>query len=170
MQNHVQRLFRRIQGLFQLGSVTVAGDDSGDAQKAQVTVSGQAVRGGLPVVQDYGFSAVLPAGVDALIFSLSGDATSGVIVGTLDKKNRPKNLKPGQVCLFTQAGDQILLDNGDDGITITPKGGTVLINGNCHITGKLTVDGDVVAAGISLDDHTHSGVEAGSDDTGKPVS
>lgn len=155
MKEHVQKLFRRIQGMIQIGSITVSGDDTGRVQKAQVTVSGRAVRNKLPVIQHYGLSAVLPVGLDALILSLSGDATSGIVLGSLDKENRPKGLKSGQVCLFTQGGDRILLDNGGSGITIIPAGGTVKIQGDGHITGKLTVDGDVTANGISLDNHTH---------------
>lgn len=37
-----------------------------------------------------------------------------------------------------------------------------------HFTGDLKVDGDVVAHDISLDNHTHSGVQTGSGSTGSP--
>jgi phage baseplate assembly protein V len=41
--------------------------------------------------------------------------------------------------------------------------------GNQHVTGKVTVSEDVVAAGISLVNHPHGGVKAGSDQSGKPL-
>lgn len=40
--------------------------------------------------------------------------------------------------------------------------------GNQTITGKVTVSEDVIAAGISLVNHTHGGVQAGPSSTGKP--
>lgn len=40
--------------------------------------------------------------------------------------------------------------------------------GNQTVTGKVTVSQDVIAAGISLVNHTHGGVQAGPSSTGKP--
>lgn len=42
------------------------------------------------------------------------------------------------------------------------------IKGNCSWDGTITVSDDVIASGISLKNHTHSGVSEGSDSTGKP--
>ncbi|MDR1311582.1 MAG: oxidoreductase [Burkholderiaceae bacterium] len=42
--------------------------------------------------------------------------------------------------------------------------------GDAAIGGTLTADGDVVASGVSLDNHVHSGVQTGGGNTGKPVS
>lgn len=39
----------------------------------------------------------------------------------------------------------------------------------CTITGSLSTTGDVIANGISLDSHVHSGVTTGGGDTGAPV-
>lgn len=41
--------------------------------------------------------------------------------------------------------------------------------GNQNITGMVTVSEDVIAAGISLVNHPHGGVRAGSDQSGKPL-
>lgn len=52
--------------------------------------------------------------------------------------------------------------------------GTITINGNLNITGDLnvtgsiTTTGDITAGGVSLINHTHSGVTVGSGNTGKP--
>ncbi|MFN1150083.1 Gp138 family membrane-puncturing spike protein [Serratia liquefaciens] len=40
--------------------------------------------------------------------------------------------------------------------------------GTATLLGPLGVDNDVTAAGISLQNHTHSGVQSGSNNTGKP--
>ena len=58
------------------------------------------------------------------------------------------------------------------GITIkrpfTINGDTV-INGNATIQHTLTASDDVVAASISLKNHTHPGVQSGGSNTGTPL-
>ena len=52
---------------------------------------------------------------------------------------------------------------------ITGTGGLAISGGSgASVNGSLTTTGDVTAAGISLDNHTHSGVEPGGGSTGKP--
>lgn len=43
------------------------------------------------------------------------------------------------------------------------------IEGNVTVTGSITSTGDMVAAGISLDTHHHTGVEPGGGNTGGPA-
>lgn len=50
---------------------------------------------------------------------------------------------------------------------ITAPGG-VTISGNVNISGTVTVTGNVTGAGISLNSHTHGGVETGGGSTGTP--
>ena len=42
------------------------------------------------------------------------------------------------------------------------------LNSAAHITGLTTSDSDVVASGISLDHHTHGGIQGGSGSTSPP--
>ena len=52
---------------------------------------------------------------------------------------------------------------------ITGQGGLAISGGSgATVQGSLTTTGDVVAGGISLDNHTHSGVQSGDGSTGKP--
>lgn len=52
---------------------------------------------------------------------------------------------------------------------ITGTGGLAISGGSgASVDGSLTTTGDVVAAGISLDTHTHIGVQPGSGSTGGP--
>lgn len=66
----------------------------------------------------------------------------------------------------------------DGGITLngpltvngeTQLNGNTRIDGDAGITGTVTADTDVVGGGISLKNHTHPGVQAGSAKTGKPT-
>lgn len=51
----------------------------------------------------------------------------------------------------------------------TGSSGTATLNGSLHVTGSVTSDGDVVASGVSLEHHVHSGVQSGPSNTGEPV-
>lgn len=63
---------------------------------------------------------------------------------------------------------------GGGTLSIVAPGGTtiesdVAITGDVTIEGELTASVDVTAAGISLTEHLHSGVQAGGSNTGAPV-
>jgi phage baseplate assembly protein V len=51
------------------------------------------------------------------------------------------------------------------GVTIR---GDVAIEGNVTLTGGMTATADIVAAGVSVSDHDHGGVQAGGANTLKP--
>jgi len=53
-------------------------------------------------------------------------------------------------------------------ITLDPTD-TLIVNGNIQLNGRMDSTGDVVAAGISLDTHQHSGITPGPSNTGAPV-
>lgn len=59
----------------------------------------------------------------------------------------------------------------DGGVTINGPvtiNGDALVNGDIGLSGTATADTDVLAAGISLKSHTHSGVSSGSAVSGPP--
>ena len=67
----------------------------------------------------------------------------------------------------------IELDPTSHEVNITAPGGStidanVTIDGTLHVTGQITSDADVVTGSISLKNHVHTGVQAGSDNTGGP--
>lgn len=70
-------------------------------------------------------------------------------------------------------GDATVNIGGDVKATIggkfTGKASEWDITGDIKLDGKLTATGDVKAGNISLEDHTHDKVQAGGDESGKPV-
>lgn len=72
-----------------------------------------------------------------------------------------------------KAGEGIVLDTPQTTITgnltaTGEKGNAISMTGNVQLDGSLTSTGDQVANGISQTNHTHTGVQPGSGDTGKP--
>lgn len=57
----------------------------------------------------------------------------------------------------------------DNTITITAPTAITINSPNTTINGQLTVTGDVVSGGVSLQQHVHSGVTSGSGNTGTPI-
>jgi len=68
----------------------------------------------------------------------------------------------GSLCIQTTDGETAICINKNGKIHIIAKNGLT-------IDGNVQVNGDVVANGISLVEHIHSGVSRGSSNTNKPV-
>jgi hypothetical protein len=86
--------------------------------------------------------------------------------------------KPRALTTYSATTAQLRSDDGSTYVEIDPAGGIVNIvaPGGCKITTpELYVTGDITTGsgstfnGIAFDSHTHSGVTAGSDETGAPV-
>lgn len=69
-------------------------------------------------------------------------------------------------------GNETTEINGNLNITIdgnaTLTASLVTINSDINVNGSITTTGDVTANGISLETHTHGGVQTGSGNTGQP--
>ncbi|WP_103894702.1 phage baseplate assembly protein V [Pseudomonas sp. NFACC36] len=126
-----------------------------------------------------------------LLFSPSGQLSNGVVLTGLFSGHLPANgdreglhrytYRDGTVIEYDSVAHHLNATLTDGGTTtLTSPGGINLIGdithkgnytqtGNQKVTGKITVSKDVIAAGISLVTHPHSGVMPGSGMTGKPV-
>ena len=156
------RVARRVAMSIGIGRQTADTIETGGTQTAQVTFPGGELRDGTSILGSYGLCVRPIAGADHAVLFLTGDRTRGVSVGCGDQRYRPKTLQPGEVALYDRTGSLLTL-KADGSIAIAPS------NGKVTIEGMLTVTGDVVANGVSVDQHVHSGVAAGSADTGAPV-
>lgn len=179
--SNVQALFRRLVSLVSVGRVTT-GDDSGVVQTVQVQ-SPSEVRSDTPVLQQFGFSSVLPAGTDVVVMSLAGNRSSAVVVASGHQSYRINGLNSGEVVVYNQWGQYVRL--GEDGIVVEASGQQVLVNSATTLevtatdgvtlkTPSLKVTGDITdncesnsttlkALREAYNDHTHpvSGVESG---------
>jgi phage baseplate assembly protein gpV len=95
------------------------------------------------------------AGEQVVVFSPMGDTAQGVIMGSLPNDAFPPPSGDGGTYQIDLPG----------GVSISVAGGAISITA----PGNITVNGDVIANGISLETHLHSGVVPGGSNTGQPV-
>lgn len=170
--------------LVQLG--TVASVDCGAA--TCVVDLGELTTGDLPWFAPRAGSVKLwsppSVGEQCAVLCPEGDLANGLVLLGLwsDANPAPSNdpdvvhleFPDGAVIAYNHASHALAVTLPGDG-TVTIDAKTVTINadvkitGNVDITGKATVSEDVLAAGVSLKNHKHTGVQAGSVQTGTPV-
>ncbi|SFR79764.1 phage baseplate assembly protein V [Sphingomonas jatrophae] len=122
-------------------------------------------------------------GEQVIVFSPEGDTEAGIVLGGIFSDARPAPASEAIALLLFDDGASISYDPAGHRLDVTlPAGATatiaapggITLDGPVHITGALTTDdkatfaGDVKGAGISLKDHVHGQVQAGSAKSGKP--
>lgn len=110
------------------------------------------------LMQHYGYTSVPPTGAQMVVLPLGGKTAHGIIIATEHTQYRLKALKNGEVALYDDLGQQIVLTRA--GIVIKGAGLPITITGTpsvtldtpvTHLTGNLNVDGNVTAQGDILD-------------------
>jgi phage baseplate assembly protein V len=160
-----ERTYRRVQTAIGTGRIT-ATDDSKAAHSAQIAVGPGETIDNVPVIQIYGLASHARPGSDATLLFVGGDRGKPVAVATNDQRARLRNLKPGEVALYTDQGDTITIQ----------RGGTIVIHCATKVrieAPRLECTGDIVAqcdgTAISLLTHKHRDVQSGGGTSGVPV-
>lgn len=140
---------------------------------AQAEIMADELQDEIEFIQAFGFASKPPQNSEAIIVSLNGSTSKRVIINTINRDYHFALDEDGSAVFHDANGQYILMKS--DGIHVfTNK--KLFVNapetdwtGDINLTGKLTASDDVLAAGISLKNHKHSGVSAGAAQTGKPV-
>jgi phage baseplate assembly protein V len=112
------------------------------------------------LMQHYGFTSVPLPDTQMIVLPLGGKTAHGIIIATEHVKYRLKALKAGEVALYDDLGQSIVLTR--QGIIIKGAGLPVRITNTpsvtidaptTHLTGDLSVDGSIVAVG-DVSDHS----------------
>lgn len=109
--------------------------------------------------QNYGFTSVPLPGAEGVCLFLGGDRAHGVVIAMDDRRYRLKALQGGEVAIYTDEGDSIVLKRGNE-IHVTTT--------TMRHSGVIISQGDVIAGGVSLMHHTHGGVDPGGGTTAGP--
>lgn len=81
-------------------------------QKLQVEVGKDDLLDAIEHLESYGLTAHPLPGYEAFVVSLRGDRGHSVALATPDRRHRKQNLAAGEVALYTDEGDYILLKRG----------------------------------------------------------
>jgi phage baseplate assembly protein V len=131
-------------------------DDAGDHQALQLEPLDDEVLDAVPRVQEYGLASYPKAGAQAVFVAALGSRDAAIVVVVGDHRYRLKGLEEGEVALYDDQGQVILLAR--DGIHVTtPLDFSVNAGGNMALhadgtmaitsTGALTVNGSAVNLG-----------------------
>lgn len=107
--------------------------------------------------QHFGFTSNPPPGTMAIVAPIGGKTSHGIVIATEHGSYRLAGLVSGDAALYDAHGHTLILSAG--GIAIV---------GDLTVNGKITASGDIKAGNISVESHTHGGVQAGSASTGAP--
>ena len=130
-------------------------------------------------------------GEQVILFSPSGQLANGIVVTGVFSDHIPANgnraglhrrtYADGSVIEYDSVAHHLNATLVDGGTTnLISRGGINLVGnithqgdyiqtGNQTVTGRVDVSIDVVAAGVSLVKHPHTGVKAGGDQSGAPI-
>lgn len=163
MMGLIQRLAQKLQAVIGVGKITFV-DDSGQVQLDQVAIGPLEIHDGAPNSQQYGFASNPPLGTDAVMVFIGGDRSNGVIIATGNQQYRLKGLASGDAALYDSRGQSVWLTAA--GIVVNGAGLPVTIKNSPTVTLPDTTtlevpNGDVIASGISLKNHTHSDPQGG---------
>jgi phage baseplate assembly protein V len=131
-------------------AVVSLADDSAKLQLLQLAVLDGETRSACERFQQYGLTSHPFPGAEAVVLFVGGRRDHGLVVAVDDRRYRKAGLEEGEVALYTDEGDYVLLSRGR---VVEVKAGTkVRVNapaaeftGNVTIAGALEVAGAVTA-------------------------
>lgn len=154
--------------------VVVLANATRKLQSLQLRITAGEVKDDMEHLEPYGFTSCPLEGAEALA-GFIGDRSHGVVLVVSDRRYRLPGLKGGEVALYTDEGDRLVLKRGRviemETQTLRIKAGqsvefdTPLIS----TTGRIESTGDQVAGGISQIEHIHDKVLSGQGQSGPPV-
>ena len=115
----------------------------------------------------------LEIGEQVVVLSPSGKTEQGIVLGAINSKHYPMRENAPNIHAVWYKDDAVIsYDRLNHLYRISlPSGAKMTINsdGGLKVNGNITVKGDVIADGISLKNHVHTGVTSGTSTTGVPV-
>lgn len=160
----------KMRGMARLVTLCNLNDD-GEQQTATIEIADGHMRDEVEILQPFGFASHVPEdGALGLAFQVSGAGDHWVVLPVGNPSMRMGGLKSGEVGLYNEHGDKLVLQAGGDAMLKT--GGTLNIEAKAMV-GKID---QVTFEGASLkhnnkevgDTHTHGGTMPGGGSTDVP--
>ncbi|ELY4100554.1 phage baseplate assembly protein V [Cronobacter sakazakii] len=93
-------------------AVLAALDSSRKCQAAGLKLIAGDTKENVEYIEPYGFTSTAHAGAEAVVLFPSGDRSHGVVISVSDRRYRLKGLRSGEVAVYTDEGDSIVLKRG----------------------------------------------------------
>jgi len=155
------------------------------SQQVDISLVAGETKNGMEYLEPYGFTSAAHSGAEGVALFLGGDRSHGVVINVADRRYRLKGLKEGEVALYTDEGDRVVLKRGrvievtTDTLILHAKNKVVLDTPRVETSGEITAEKSIVSqseiqdkAGsmstmrIQHNTHDHKGDSGGV--TGKP--
>lgn len=135
-------LKRCIQMMLSRAIVTAV--EAGRMQVVQVNLLAGETKDGVEHFEPYGWTSHPKSGAEAVVCFIGGDRSHGMAVVVADRRHRPADLKPGEVCVHDDQQQRIHITR--EGIVITGAGKPITIKDAPKVrmeTPMLEVTGEV---------------------------
>lgn len=182
--NIAHEIAQRVRSLF-ARAVVHAIDDSGAGQRVTIEAQAGYPRSQVLVHQQFGLSSHAPLdGAITHVFAAGGDAADLVALPPANPSLAHMGaLAEGETVLYDAVGQAVYLHDGKfvrvqaaQEMTVEIGGQTILdltsalatLNVPLKVNGGISATDDVVANGVSLIGHLHTGVQTGTSTSGPP--
>lgn len=130
--------------------------DSLKLQGLQISLLADEVREDVERFQNYGFTSHPLPGAEAIAVGVAGNRDHLVVLAVDDRRYRLVGLQAGEVAIYTDQGDKIVLKRGGVvEVTAATKVRFVTplaeFTGAIHVVGNITSDANITAAGNVAD-------------------
>ncbi|HGJ5856477.1 phage baseplate assembly protein V [Arsenophonus nasoniae] len=150
MKNVVSMLQRSLSRLW--SRAVVQGVNSAMAcQQVDIAMIAGEKKAGMEYLEPYGFTSTSHSGAEGVALFLAGDRSHGIVISVADRRYRIKGLKSGEVAIYTDEGDSIMLKRGrlieatTDTFIIHAKNKIVLDTQQVETPGKITAAQSIVS-------------------------
>ena len=103
---------QRVMNMIARGRLSATNDNEG-MQFAQLSLLRDETKANVERFQQYGFSSVPPAGSEAVVLFVGGNRDHGIIMSIDNRASRIRGQVPGEVALYSNEGDFIVLKRGN---------------------------------------------------------
>jgi phage baseplate assembly protein V len=115
VQGQIDRLYRRILMTVAPATITATNDKDQPIHKVQLQINGTPETiDDVGVMQLYGIASHAPVGTNATALFMLGDRSNPVVIATGHQKHRLKEQKPGEISMYTDEGDTIRMQRGNE--------------------------------------------------------
>ena len=127
--------------------VIEAASKNADGISVDLVLLGNERHSGVRLMQHYGFASVPKSGAHGVALFVGGARDNSVLVASQGAPDGIPALDAGEVALFSEFGQKVILNKNGDVVVASANGKDVIMNGRVIAKSGLVSEGDVLAVG-----------------------